>query len=84
MQTWEIRFMENNKQVTFERVMAGQFAVLLNGARTEYQIVNGSLGVSGYGQNVYGIVKDGASPRWIGTLQACKKIMTFTLTKQGA
>lgn len=67
--------------VTFERVATGHFDVLLDGAKTRFSIINGSAGVSGHGLNVYGIAS-GDSVRWIGTLQACKKIVRFTLTRK--
>ena len=67
--------------VTFQKITTGEFDVLLNGNKTEYFIVNGSKGLSGYTENVYGIRKAGGV-RWIGTLQACKKILSFTLGKR--
>jgi hypothetical protein len=70
--------------VSFKKVTTGEFDVLLNGVKTGHTIVNGSKGVSGFGQNVYGIVKPGGTTKWIGTLQACKKIMTHSLTKATA
>ena len=73
--------MNMSNEVTFKKITTGEFEVLLNGQPTERTIVNGSRGLSGRNtQNVYGICKEG-STRWIGTLQACKKIMVFTLTK---
>lgn len=68
--------------VTFQKVTTGEFDVLVDGRKTAYSIVNGSKGMSGYGRNVYGIVKEGASVRWIGSLQTCKKTLTFQLTKE--
>jgi hypothetical protein len=70
--------------VTFEKITTGEFDVLLNGQKTGFGIVNGSKGLSGQTENVYGITKRDGSIRWIGTLQTAKKIMTFTLTKGAA
>lgn len=67
--------------VTFQKVAAGEFDVLLDGVKSQYSIVNGSKGVSGHGVNVYGIAKP-AGTQWIGTLQAAKKLVAFWLTKE--
>lgn len=67
--------------VTFKRICNGNLEALLNGEKTGYGIVNGSLGMSGRGFNHYGITRPDGTTRWIGTLQACKKAITFTLTR---
>ena len=69
--------------LTTNRIAAGQFEVLWNGQKTDWHIVNGSLGLSGRDtQNVYGIANEVTGKRcWIGTLQACKKCLTLTLKK---
>jgi hypothetical protein len=67
------------KAVTFCKVTTGEFDVLVDGAKSGYTITNGSRGLSGQTENVYGIIKPGGSVRWIGTLQACKKVLRFTL-----
>jgi hypothetical protein len=64
--------------ITFEKVVTGNFDVLINGKPSGRTIINGSLGLSGNTQNVYGITGT-KGVRWIGTLQACKKIMIHTL-----
>lgn len=71
-----------NNRVTFQKVATGQFDVYLDGVKTNRGIVNGSLGLSGLDKNMYGIVRGDGSVKWIGTLQSCKKILTFTLTKE--
>jgi len=73
----------SDTRVTFEKVTTGEFNVLLDGVATGHTIINGSKGVSGHGQNVYGIIKADGTTRWIGTLQAAKKLLTFSLTKKG-
>jgi len=74
--------MEHNTMTT-KRAASGQFDVYLNGFQTEFSIVNGSLGLSGHGVNTYGITNSKTGQvRWIGTLQACKKILNFTLLKR--
>lgn len=70
--------------VTFQKTATGQFDVLLNGQKTEYGIINGSLGLSGKDtRNMYGITKATGSVRWVGTLQAAKKMVTFWVLKGG-
>jgi hypothetical protein len=70
-------------EVKFERVANGQFKVLVNGADSGWEIFNGSMGASGRGNNIYGIHKSGTETyRQIGSLQACKKMLAFTLQKE--
>lgn len=64
--------------VTFERVSNGEFFSYADGVKTPYTIINGSHGAPGV-SNVYGITRDMKSAKWIGTLQACKKIVQFTV-----
>jgi len=66
--------------LTTEKICTGQFRVYWNGVATEWTIINGCAGVSGRDSaNHYGVLKDGsASPRWIGSLAACKKSLTLT------
>jgi hypothetical protein len=77
----------NQPEVTFERVANGIFSVYVNGLKTEWEIINGCLGSSGNGRNLYGISRPDANlpggcfVRWIGSLAACKKTLKFTLTK---
>ena len=69
----------NNTQavtVTFEKVSTGVFDVYANGVKTKYEIINGSAGLSGRDtMNMYGI-SGGSQVRWVGTLQAAKKLVT--------
>lgn len=67
--------------VTFQRVANGEFHSFANGVKTPYVIVNGSHGSPGV-PNIYGITKDMNTAKWIGTLQACKKIITYTLSRK--
>lgn len=65
--------------LTTKRESPGHFKVFWNGVDTNYEIINDDLGCSGRAANVYGII--GAEikvVKWIGTLQACKKILAFT------
>jgi hypothetical protein len=65
--------------LTTEKIGPGTFLVMWNGVATGWEIVNGSLGQSGRDTaNVYGILKSGSSPRWIGSLAACKKALALT------
>lgn len=69
--------------LTTDKGSTGHFAVLWNGAPTRYEIVNGSLGLSGRdSRNVYGIInyKSGET-KWIGSLASCKKLVTYWLGK---
>ena len=69
--------------ITFHRVANGIFEVLLDGVRTDHTIINGSLGLGGRGQNMYGIKKvSTGETRWIGSLERCKKAVTLFYTKE--
>lgn len=65
-------------RITTVRTGTGHFDVYLDGQKTAYQIVNGSLGLSGRGRNHYGIVH-GTKARWIGPLNTCKLFMAQIL-----
>ena len=74
--------MENNT-VTFNRVCNGQFEVLLNGTATDWRIVNGCLGASGRGKNIYCIYNvETGKVVTVGSLASAKKSMVFTLTRK--
>jgi hypothetical protein len=69
--------------ITFKKISAGNFEVLENGQNTGYGIVNGSAGLSGHDTaNMYGITRQHGSVnvKWVGTLQAAKKMVTFWLS----
>jgi len=70
--------------LTTNKIQTGFFDVLWNGEKTEYQIINGSAGLSGADTpNIYGIINlETGKRRWIGTLQACKKVITHTIEKR--
>ena len=71
--------------VTFKRVANGEFHSFVDGVKTPWVIINGSLGMSGRDtRNIYGITKDGMSAKWLGPLRTCKMAVTFTLQKQAA
>jgi hypothetical protein len=72
--------MTTSTRVTFERVAPGEFAVFFDGQKTDLTIVNGSLGMSGSGRNMYGIVRVGAPVKWLGKLTTCKKTVALWLT----
>ncbi len=69
--------------VTFKRVCNGIFETYVDGVKTDWEIVNGSLGLSGNDRNVYGInnTKSG-SIKWLGPLRTCKKTLELTLAKK--
>ena len=69
--------------VTFKRISNGEFESYADGSKTPYRIVNGSLGLSGNGRNMYGIVK-GDSVKWLGPLRTCKKAVEYSLQKAAA
>lgn len=70
--------------VEFKRVGNGVFEVYRDGGKTTWQIINGSVGLSGNGRNMYGIVRaDGTGLRWIGSLASAKKCLVLTLSKEG-
>jgi hypothetical protein len=72
--------------LTTKKIETGRFDVLWNGGLTKYSIVNGSLGMSGYGPNHYGIVwlvGDCPKIKWIGSLASCKKALALSLSRPG-
>ena len=69
-----------DNKLTTTRTAPGEFSVYWQGAETKYQIINGSLGLSGRDTpNVYGIVNPVGTVKWVGTLSACKKTLALTL-----
>lgn len=68
--------------LTTKRISNGEFEVYWNGQKTSFEIINGSLGLSGKDTpNVYGIIQPNKPVKWIGTLQACKKVLSLTFQK---
>jgi len=60
----------------------GEHAVHWKGKRTPYTIFNGSMGASGFGNNIYGIHhKTKGQLYFKGTLQQCKKTLMHSLHK---
>jgi len=76
--------MENNTNtVTFNRVCNGQFEVLLNGAATDWNIVNGCMGASGRGNNIYCLYNSQTGKVVpVGSLSSAKKGIASTLTRK--
>jgi hypothetical protein len=62
--------------------MTGVFEVYVDGVKTDRQIINGSLGMTGNGTNTYGITKGDASVKWLGSLQNCKAALKYILNKE--
>jgi hypothetical protein len=80
---------DTGKRVTFKNVCAGHFESYLDGVKTRFGIVNGSLGVSGRNTaNMYGVTwttADGEDKRkWVGPLRTCKIMIEQTLLKETA
>lgn len=70
--------------VSFNRVQTGVFDVLVDGAKTDYQIVNGSMGVSGRDSaNIYCIARNGELVKVLGPLNTCKKFMVAKFAPKG-
>lgn len=68
--------------LTTERIANGLFDVSWNGTKTNYQIYNGSEGMSGKGRNDYGIYnKESGKRKIIGSLQKAKKTLELTFKK---
>lgn len=66
--------------VEITREFTGHFIATRDGAPSKYEIINGSLGSTGRGFNMYGIKNtETGAIRWIGTLQACKKLVRHWL-----
>lgn len=70
--------------VTTNRVANGIFEVFVDGVKTDWEIFNGSVGLSGRGRNVYGVHKAG-SDRYtqIGSLAACKRRLARHFAEKG-
>ena len=68
--------------VTFKRITNGEFEVYKDGVITKYHIFNSSQGVSGLGNNVYGL-EDIETRKIVfpGSLQQAKKVVTYWLSK---
>ena len=57
--------------------------MLWDGQPTEYEIINGSLGMSGHGPNMYGIHnKKTEKAVWVGSLQSAKAGLAHTLRRR--
>jgi hypothetical protein len=68
--------------VIFKKVATGIFEVFHNDVKTNYGIINGCLGASGFGNNLYGITNsETGKTNWLGSLQACKKSLTHHFNK---
>lgn len=68
--------------ITTERVANGIFDVYYKGIKTNWQIINSSLGASGLGNNLYMIVNEVKGVRTtIGSLARCKKTLIESLKK---
>lgn len=60
------------------RVSPGVFNVIKDDRVTDYTIINGSIGVSGFGSNHYGIKNNVTGQiTWIGSLAKCKKTVNL-------
>ena len=67
--------------IEFKRVANGMFEVYKDSIKANYEIINGCLGSSGFGSNMYGITNlETGKTTWQGSLQKCKKILTRTLS----
>ena len=73
----------NDTRMTTQKVMTGIFKVLWDGQPTDYEIVNGCMGSSGHGANIYCIhnVKTD-KVTVVGTLQSAKKGLAHTLRRR--
>lgn len=71
--------LKQEKTVTFLRIDNGVFNALKGGLKTTYTILNGCLGMSGAGKNIY-IIRNGDKIIKSGlTLQKAKKNVTYFL-----
>lgn len=66
-------------EITTKRTSNGHFDVFADGAKTEWKIINGNLGLSGYGNNLYGIYKDHLKPKWIGSLAKSNRLLAHEI-----
>lgn len=70
-------------KVTFRKISNGQFLVLKDDKETKYSIFNGSAGMSGRGNNEYGISNsETGKSTYAGSLQKAKKIVTNWIEKE--
>lgn len=73
----------HTNRLSTTKLSNGVFAVLWDGLKTDWQIVNGCLGVSGRGQNAYLITNSATGTRTrIGSIQKCKKTLALTLASR--
>ena len=71
-------------EVNFKRISNGVFESYVNGVKSRYGIINGCLGSSGRGGNLYGITNTlTGKTNWLGSLQKCKKSISFQLRSEG-
>ncbi len=71
-------------RVNFKKVQTGIFDCYLDGIKTQYQIINGSAGLTGRDTiNTYCIAKNGELVKALGPLRTCKFFLTDRLTKVG-
>lgn len=68
--------MEKQHTVTFTKVQTGIFDVYVDGVKSDYQIINGSAGLSGHDTaNIYGLVNHNTGYiKWLGPLVTAKKL----------
>jgi hypothetical protein len=68
---------------TSKRVANGEFETFFDGVKTPFTIHNGCIGLSGKGNNLYGISNSETGKiNWLGSLQACKKLIAHTMEKR--
>ena len=66
--------------ISFAKIQTGEFNVLKDVLPSGYTILNGSLGQSGQGPNLYGIVNHTTGKiTWIGSLAKCKRMIQHWL-----
>lgn len=68
--------------ITITRESNGYFKALKDGIDTGYRIINGDLGMSGQGRNMYGIYRTDPNvhkTHWIGSLAKTKKTLKLWL-----
>jgi hypothetical protein len=68
--------------LTTKKISVGEFEVYWNGDKTDWRIVNGSLGLSGRDtRNTY-VITRGEKIIPIGPLRSCKQILSGILKKK--
>jgi len=67
------------KTITIQKVQTGIFQSFVDGVKTDWEIVNGCMGASGRGQNIY-CMYNTKSGKFIpiGSLQGAKKSLFYT------